>query len=61
MKNKPVYVVLADHPVLKRIDKIVQPEEINQFESELIEANYENIRITECFNGDEIRKAFNRR
>lgn len=39
-------MVKADHPILKRIDKIISIYQIERLISELIDLGYENINIS---------------
>lgn len=39
-------MVRADHPVLKRIDRVIRPYQMESLILELIELNYENINIS---------------
>lgn len=38
-------MVKADHPILKRIDRIIKPYQMENLVLELIDAGYENINI----------------
>ena len=40
-------MIRADHPIFKRIDKVVEDYELAEIYGELFEAGYENIRIEE--------------
>ena len=42
---RKMYFVKADHPVLRRIDKWVKPEHLNQFLKTLKKLGYENISV----------------
>ena len=42
---RKMYFVKADHPVLRRIDKWVKPEHLNQFFKFLIKLGYEKISV----------------
>lgn len=44
-KNWQDLMVKADHPILKRIDKIIKPYQMERLVLELIDAGYENITI----------------
>ncbi len=45
LKKWQKLMVKADHPILKRIDKIIRPYQIESLVLELIDAGYENINI----------------
>jgi len=46
-------MVQADHPIFKRIDKVIQPYQMESLVLELIEAGYENINISAHKGGSE--------
>jgi len=50
------YAVKADHPVLRRVDLVVEEFDIERFTNELNNLHYDNISVTECSTREEAVK-----